>query len=496
MRKKAAKHKYKKLEVHPPQLFKRGKKGIYYLRLRTKDKDIWVSTKTSDRAEVDRRVKQIVDSKFKAAAEQATEDKKLDRDRKIIEAVVKTVSGEAELSTIRLDTCYKRWTNVCPSYSSLDERTKKNYNAAFSKFVSWCTGKGIEFIEHVTRVTALEYSKHLWDSKLSGKTYNDHLKLISRIFSTIDATTPLPYRDPFNRIHIPRKKKSESGAEGHQALEPDMLKSVIEESAKHGQDYRDLIILGSQSGLRLQDAALLKWNSIHDDFIEVVPGKTRRTGNKARIPITATLRNVIDARKERRAKDGYLIPSVAEHYKKNPHYVTKTCKSIFEKALNKDDKHDITRKSKDGAHRKRRASLLGYAALRTSYMSFLATQDVSIRDAMRIMAWESSEMIKVYERMLETYRGDADKRALKIVSKIKEFNLSVPDVKKVLEQPDKEQLQRLVDQYSNITIGKIYGVSEAAVRKWMDKSVLRTRRIESADISASEIERIRKELLR
>ena len=82
------------------------------------------------------------------------------------------------------------------------------------------------------------------------------------------------------------------------------------------------------------------------------------------------------------------------------------------------------------------------------------------------------------------------------MSKIKEFNLSVPDVKKVLEQPDKEQLQRLVDQYSNITIGKIYGVSEAAVRKWMDKSVLRTRRIESADISASEIERIRKELLR
>ncbi len=502
MRKGTGKDKTKKIEIPPPQLFRRGKKGTYYLRLRTTDKDVWVSTKTTDRAEAELRIDQIVESKFKAAAVQAAEDKKLDRDRKIIELVVKEVSGGADLSTIRLDRCYEKWSSVYPSYSSLDKGTKKNYETVFHKFVTWCASKGIDFIEHVTRVTALEYSKHLWDSKLSGKTYNDHLKLISRVFSTIDATTPLPYRDPFNRVHIPRKKKAESGTEGHAALEPAMLKAVIEEAANHGADYRDLIVLGSQTGLRLKDAALLRWSSIGDNFIEVMPSKTFRSGNTARIPITDTLREVIQSRKKSRVKNEYFIPSIAERYLKEKkgkntyiHYITKKCKTIFENALNEDEEHDVTRKSKVGAHRKRRASLYSFHSLRTTFMSLLATQDVSIRDAMRILAWESSDMIRVYEKMLETYRGDADKRALKIVGRIKEFKLPVPDVKKVLTHPDKEQLQQLVNMYSNITIGKIYGITETAVRKWLDKlGVERSRRIESADIPDNEIQKLREEL--
>lgn len=493
MKKRAIKQKTKKLEVKPPALFLRGKR--YYLRLRTTDKDVWVSTKTSNKAEAEQRSKQIINSKFKVAALEVSEEKRLDRDRKIIDAVVRTVSGKDAPTTIRLDECYKKWSDVYPSFSSISGRTRKFYESVFDKFVSWCADKGIEHIEHVTRTTALEYSKDLWDSKLSGKTFNDHLKILSRVFATIDANTPLPYRDPFNRIHIPRKKRSESGVEGHQALEPAMLKAVIDEAANHGEDYRDLIILGSQTGLRLKCAALLKWSSIGKDFIDLTPYKTMRSSNNARIPITDTLRKVLDAREESRSRDGYLIPSIAKHYTKNAHFVTKKCKTIFKKALNSDDEHDIT--CKDGPHRVRCASIYSFHSLRTTFMSLLATQDVSIRDAMRMLAWESADMIRVYEKMLETYRGDADKRARNIVGKIKEFKLPLPPVKKKLEQPDKEQLQRLVDKYSNITIAKVYDLSETAVRKWMVKlGIVRQKRIESADISQAEIEKIRQRLLK
>lgn len=492
------KKKSRKIEVKPPALFKRGKKQVYYVRLRTKLKDIWVSTKTTDKVEAEKRIEQIVQSKFKVAAVQEAEDTKLDRNRKIIEAVVKTVSGENNLSTLRLDECFGKWRDLYSSYSGLSKNTKKFYETVFKRFTYWCADNGIEFIEHVDRGTALSYSKHLWDSGVGGKTYNDHLKNISRVFATIDATTPLPYRDPFNRIHIKRKKKSESGTEGHMALEPDMLKAVIDEAANHGEDYRDLIILCSQTGLRLKCAALLKWKNISSDFIVVVPFKTLRTGNIARIPITAMLRKVLEARKLVRAKSEYVIPSVAEHYLRNENFVTKKCKSIFENALNEKGGKDITRKDKDGAHRKRRASVYSTHSLRTTYMSLLATQDVSVRDAMRILAWESSDMIRVYEKMLEAYKGDADKRALKIVSRINEFNLPVPEVKvkNIKLQPTKEKLEKLVNQYSNITIGCIYDISETAVRKWLAKfGIERKVRIESADLSGDGIDMIRKELL-
>ncbi len=496
MKNKSNIRKTKKIEVKAPSLFRRGKKQIFYLRLRTKFKDIWVSTKTADKKEAEKRSDQIIKAKFKVEALRATEDLKENRDRKIIDAVVKTVSGKDEIPNIRIDECYQRWCNVNSSYSELTEKSKSIYQAAFGKFTSWCAGKNIEHIEHVDRSLAMSYSKHLWDIGISGKTYNDHLKLLSRVFATIDATTPLPYRDPFNRIHIPRKKKSESGAEGHGALEPDMLKNVIAEAAKNSLDYRDLIIIGSQTGLRLKDAVLLKWDCITLNFIDVIPFKTSRTSNKARIPITATLRKVLESRMVAKGKNKYVIPSVAEHYMRNEHYVTKTCKTIFENALNKEGE-DITRKDKAGAHRKRRSSLYSFHSLRTTYMSLLATKDVSIRDAMRILGWESSEMIKVYEKMLEAYRGDADKRALDIVSQIKEFKLPVPDVipgSKIT--PSKEKLEKLVGKYSNIAIARIFNVSEAAVRKWMDKfGIKRARRIESADVSGAEIEKIRKDLL-
>ena len=54
----------------------------------------------------------------------------------------------------------------------------------------------------------------------------------------------------------------------------------------------------------------------------------------------------------------------------------------------------------------------------------------------------------------------------------------------------------LVGQYSNVTIGKIYGISEAAIRKHIKKrAIVREKRIESTDISDEELNTVRTELL-
>jgi hypothetical protein len=129
-------------------------------------------------------------------------------------------------------------------------------------------------------------------------------------------------------------------------------------------------------------------------------------------------------------------------------------------------------------------------------MSLLASKDVSTRDAMMILGWESPEMIKVYERMLEAARGDADKRALELVNELSALKYVVPEpVTQEKLQPTETALRDLVAKYSNITVGHIYDISEAAVRKWLKKyEIKRIRRIESADIGDDEIQKIREAL--
>ena len=128
-------------------------------------------------------------------------------------------------------------------------------------------------------------------------------------------------------------------------------------------------------------------------------------------------------------------------------------------------------------------------------MSLLASKDVSIRMAMRIMGWLSPDMIRVYERELEKARGEADKRSLDIINSIDDLDLDIPAVVKHLK-PTTNALEGLVAKYSNITIGKIYGISETAVRKQIKKrGIIRKKRIESADVDKKKIAKIRKTLM-
>jgi hypothetical protein len=90
--------------------------------------------------------------------------------------------------------------------------------------------------------------------------------------------------------------------------------------------------------------------------------------------------------------------------------------------------------------------------------------------------------------------GDSDTRALHLINSIDELKMDLPDVPDVPAPrlaPTPESIKKLMEKYSNITIGKIYSVSEAAVRKWLNKlDIAREKRIESV-ISDEEIEKVR-----
>jgi len=472
-----------------PQLEKRGK--YWEFRVRSSGRLERISTGKEKQDDAVKMLEEFLEKRTIAKSESI--DKKAKE--KILDIFYRDATG-VEKPSMNIEDAFSEWIKHYPRYADLDEGTKQFYSAIFGKFLNWSLSEDITKVEDVTNKIALEYATYLWDNDdepVSAKTFNHHISHLSQIFSTLDAVCHLPQRNPFNCKIVPRKRKSELNAASHLPLEPDMLKKVIAEAAKHGKGFRDLFALAINTGLRLEDACCLKWSSIGKSFIDVVPGKTRKSGNRARIPISTSLGKLIQER--RRAGEGgqYFISEMAEKYMHSDDYVKKICSRIFKEALAKEM---IIVPA--GKHRKMDSCVFSFHSFRTTMMSMLAGKDVSVRDAMRIMAWESAEMIKVYEKELEKARGDSDTRAVRLINSIDELKIDLPDVPEVPEPglaPTPEAINKLVEKYSNITIGKIYMVSEAAVRKWLDKlGIVREKRVESAEVTDAEIEKIRKKL--
>lgn len=406
--------------------------------------------------------------------------------------MVRDLTGK-EIENIFISDLHAKWESLTPNYSKLAEKTREVCEIALKNFVEWCKKNQIQYVTAVTAEKAQEYSKYLLESGIAPKTYNDKIVHLSRVFATLNANFGIPYRNPFDRRLIARIGKNERETVSHEALESDMIQAVLKGAASHGKDYRDFFLTGWLTGMRLKDCALLEWSNIKGDFIEVVPYKTRRSGNIARVPIHEKLKTIFAERAlcNKHEKSKYVIPAFAKKYLDNPQVLSVSSQRIFNEALKDFDKI----KRPVGCNRRNKTNPFTFHSFRTTFMSLLAKQDVSIRDAMRMMGWESVDMIRVYERELEKAKEFADKRAIQLMKNIDEFKLEIPESRVKLE-PTSAALKSLSAKYSNITIGKVYNVTEAGIRKWLDKfGIVREKRIESADVGDAEIERIKREAL-
>jgi integrase len=486
----AIKRKTPKFPVR--KLFPRGPEGIFYFRYYSDGKDRWVSTRTSDKGKAREIAKTYVESQAVGQLSSAAgvDPAKLAHDLSV--KMVRDLTGK-KVENVPVAGLHAKWESLTPNYSKLAEKTREVCEIVIDKFADWCKKEHIQYVTAVTPEKAQEYSKELLESGIAPKTYNDKIVHLSRVFSTLNATLGIPYRNPFDRRLIARIGKNERETVGHEALEPDMLEAVINEAAKHGADYRDLFVIGYLTGMRLKDCALLEWSHIKRGFIEVVPYKTRRSGNTAKVPVHEKLMAIFGEREKmnRRVKSKYVIPAIADQYIGCPNTICVRTQRIFNEALKDFDK--IKRPVE--RNRKNKTNPYSFHSFRTTFMSLLAKQDVSIRDAMRMMGWESVDMIRVYEKELDKAKEFADKRAIQLMKNIDEFKVDIPESRVKIE-PTSAALKSLSEKYSNITIGKVYNVTEAGIRKWLAKvGIVREKRIESADVGDAEIERIREALL-
>ena len=364
------------------QLIKRGKN--YSLRISIAGKDIWRSTKTANLKEAEKIAEAIVEAlrSAEALSQKETSVYKITQD--LAEFAVKKATGKTA-KKISLDAAYETWVNLQPQYSDITIARQKFHKTVLNRFVRYAHNiENIEYTHEVTKEITQKYAKHLWELKITPKTFNEHIQCLSTIFTKLDSIHFLPYGNPFNKKIITRLENNISDIESHKAIEPDDIKKLIAMAAKYNEGYRDLFILGANTGMRLKDACLLKWKSVEKNFIDIELYKTSKTGNRARIPISKTLQKVFNERRNKN-ESKYVLNEIAESYNNYAPGVRTKTKKIFEKVFGKENTQ-----AKKGAHRKVSSSILSFHSFRVTYMSLLASKDVSIRMAMRIMGWLSA----------------------------------------------------------------------------------------------------------
>lgn len=195
------------------------------------------------------------------------------------------------------------------------------YARQLAAFVAWA-GESVAFAD-VGEKIAQEYAAEL--SKRSGNTYNKHINTLSAAWKAVgraEGVKANPWAD------LPRKRLE---THSRRALTQKEVDAIL---GKAEGELKALVLIGLRTGLRLGDAATLKWGAWRKDgAIEVTTGKT---GAEVCLPGARLLAEVRAALgvAEGAAVDptGEVVPGLARIYRRSHGELSKHITALFERA--------------------------------------------------------------------------------------------------------------------------------------------------------------------
>ncbi|MEI8206668.1 MAG: site-specific integrase [Kiritimatiellales bacterium] len=409
-----------------PQVFKRKWKApdgspktssVYYTRFQANGKDYMLSTgkekKTDalkkmaeliaeqrDQSSVEEYVQRLESALKELPVEEATKHR-----RTIAIRLLKGLGKKLSLAAV-----WKTWL-ASPNKRNPGPKTLEGYAGRWSRFETWASARGIEFLHETTPALAQEYAADLLSSKISMSTYNTHITFLRGLFKTLRLAGGIeenPWLDDL---------RQESSPENRRNLTTDELKDVC--SAARGT-MRYLFAIGLYTGMRLGDCVCLRWNEV--DFktgiITVMPLKTRRKKKKVRIPLHPVLVSLLcELRKS--SKGEFLFPEERKAYLKSNSELSKRIQKFFtdcgiqthKEGTGKTEEYKAALKKwiKGGKKGKKptcpRAVVeVGFHSLRHSFVSLCAANHVPQVAIMELVGHGSPAMTELY-----SHAGDEQK---------------------------------------------------------------------------------------
>ena len=311
------------------------------------------------------------------------------------------------------------WTAYLQATSRPDsgKRTLGDYEGYFQAFLDWITEHHADakHLRDITVPLAADYATHLNDRGLASGTFNKHIQCLALIFRVLTPAAQLTV-NPWNEI-----QRKRAAAISRRELTVEELRRVCDKATG---ELRLLLALGIYTGLRLGDAATLRWGEVDiaRGIIRRVPNKTSRRNSKpVLIPIHPSLRAMLVDTPEARRRD-YVLPETAASYLRDSSAPSKRIQAHFaacEVTVHRPGTGFEVTEGEDGKPKKvdtgKRAILeVGFHSLRHTFVSLCRAADAPLSVVESIVGHSSPAMTRHY-----THTGEA--AALAAVSALPSF---------------------------------------------------------------------------
>lgn len=299
-------------------IFKRGK--YYYLMIRTAGKAKLTSLKTSNREQAEE----------KALALEAVMGAKTKEEIALHVAQARKLVASKTLPIEASWTAYK----ASPARPDSSLGTLGNYERNWKAFTAWLGSAYPEIrnVGQISKTLALEYAAKLGAKEISFSTFNYHiqsLRLVCRILKDESGLEENPFTVVEMKSGVKQSRRDFAPGEVLKILnsfDDDALKIL------NKAEMRMLFYVLAFTGLRLADAALLKWNSVEwrRKMIVCHPVKTRQVAREVHIPMLPALAEALEDAKRIKDESGYVMPHVAGRYLRNRDGVSSDCIKVIE----------------------------------------------------------------------------------------------------------------------------------------------------------------------
>lgn len=353
-----------------------------------------------------------------------------------------------------------------PDRPDSSEKTLKERQAQCKHFVEWMANYHPEAkrVADVSEDIARDYFAFVWKRGVSARTYNIYLAGMRLFFKYLRKPAALE-GNPFDDI----PKKDEETA-SRREFTPEQIDAIfsgfetgffyeseveklttgrkreraIERLQYHpmnAAEMRVLLNLCCWTGCRGQDGCLMQWRNIDMERrqISYIPRKTaRKTNHKAvTLPmhpaLVDALRGALEWRENNKAGEDYVLPAVADRYKRNPSGIQKDVMKIIRCATGMD-----TTVGTDETFGRRKLAANAYSlhSFRHTFVSFCANAGVPLAIVAEIVGHGNPAMTRHYSHITtEAKRGAID--ALPVIGATA---TAITD-----GQLEREELRRLAD---------------------------------------------------
>jgi len=246
----------------------------------------------------------------------------------LVEKLYEIKVGET-IKTVLLNELHTEWGKI-PRKKKLDARYSSQCQSVLKRFATFvrCENPRATEITHVTRSIVNAFLNAESERGVTGKTWNDVLKLLRATYNHLLPTGAI---NPFS--NIPTK---ETDTIFRKPYSPEELGVIIEVS-RTDEFIRPIVITGICTAMRRGDCCLLEWTKV-DLKARFISVKTAKTGQMVSIPIFPLLCDELDARaKNRQLNEKFVFPEQAAMYLKSPDGITWRVQKILAAAGFRDD---------------------------------------------------------------------------------------------------------------------------------------------------------------